>query len=419
MLATTHAQKVLVIDDVEMNATLIASVISTLCEVQTATSGTEGLQLALQYNPDLILLDVLMPGMDGFELFRRLKSEPRTAHIPVIFLTAISDMSAEEVGLNMGAADFIAKPFRTAVLLARVRNHLELVRQRHLLERLSHSDGLTGIANRRYFNTMLSREFSRMQRQNQPLGLVMIDVDDFKAFNDHYGHLRGDECLQLVAQAIAQCLQRPGDMVARYGGEEFVCLLPNTPVSGALKLAHDIQTAIAGLQMPHVQAQATDFVTVSMGGGRSHAAGSARQPPVAGPGRCPPVPRQARRPQPDHQRGLAGRRAPSSAHARGIRAPRCRGHPATAAAPWWPRARQVPARGRCGRGTRSPGGVQHGGRPHPGAHVRTAADRHRRAHARMPGHLTAGAHTDAHPTGPTPVPTPADTPPEPTPTPPR
>lgn len=265
LLATTHAQKVLVIDDVEMNATLIASVISTLCEVQTATSGTEGLQLALQYNPDLILLDVLMPGMDGFELFRRLKSEPRTAHIPVIFLTAISDMSAEEVGLNMGAADFIAKPFRTAVLLARVRNHLELVRQRHLLERLSHSDGLTGIANRRYFNTMLSREFSRMQRQNQPLGLVMIDVDDFKAFNDHYGHLRGDECLQLVAQTIDQCLQRPGDMVARYGGEEFVCLLPNTPVSGALKLAHDIQAAIAGLQMPHVQAQATDFVTVSMG----------------------------------------------------------------------------------------------------------------------------------------------------------
>lgn len=265
LLSATQAQKVLVIDDVEINATLIASVVGTLCDVQTATSSKQGLEMALQYHPDLILLDVLMPEMDGFEVFRRLKNEPRTAHIPVIFLTGISDASAEEVGLNMGAADFIAKPFRTAVLLARVRNHLELAHQRNLLERLSHSDGLTGIANRRYFNTMLTREFSRMQRQNQPLALVMLDVDDFKAFNDHYGHVHGDECLQQVAHAIAQCLNRPGDMVARYGGEEFVCLLPDTTLEGALKLAHDIQAAIAALRLHHVQAQAAEFVTVSIG----------------------------------------------------------------------------------------------------------------------------------------------------------
>lgn len=265
LLSAPHPQKVLVIDDVEMNATLIASVVGTLCDVQIATSSQQGLDMAMQHNPDLILLDILMPDMDGFELFRRLRNDSRTAHIPVIFLTAVSDASAEEVGLNMGAADFIAKPFRTPVLLARVRNHLELAHQRYLLERLSHCDGLTGIANRRYFNTMLSREFSRMQRQQQPLALLMLDVDDFKAFNDHYGHLHGDECLQSVAQAITQCLQRPGDMVARYGGEEFVCLLPETPLEGALKLAHDIQAAIAALKMPHVQAQAADFVTVSMG----------------------------------------------------------------------------------------------------------------------------------------------------------
>lgn len=265
LLSAPHPQRVLVIDDVEMNAALIASVVGTLCDVQTATSSQQGLELAVQYNPDLILLDVMMPEMDGFELFRRLKKDQRTAHIPVIFLTGVSDVSAEEIGLNMGAADFIAKPFRTPALLARVRNHLELAHQRHLLERLSHSDGLTGIANRRYFNTMLSREFNRMQRQKQPLALLMLDVDDFKAFNDHYGHLHGDECLQQVAQAIAQCLQRPGDMVARYGGEEFVCILPETPLEGALKLAHDIQEAIAALKMHHVQAQAAEFITVSMG----------------------------------------------------------------------------------------------------------------------------------------------------------
>lgn len=263
--STSQAQKVLAIDDVEMNAALIASVVGSLCDVQIATSSQQGLDMALQYQPDLILLDVLMPDMDGFEVFRRLKNTPRTAHIPVIFLTGIADKNAEELGLNMGAADFIAKPFRSAVLLARVRNHLELAHQRQLLERLSHIDGLTGIANRRYFNTMLSREFSRTQRNHQPLAVLMIDVDDFKAFNDHYGHLHGDECLQQVAQAIAQCMQRPGDMVARYGGEEFVCLLPDTKLEGAVKLAHDIQAAIAALGMRHVQAQATDCVTVSMG----------------------------------------------------------------------------------------------------------------------------------------------------------
>lgn len=265
LLSATQAQKVLVIDDVEMNAVLVASVVGTLCDVQTATSSRLGLEMALHYQPDLILLDVLMPEMDGFEVFRHLKSDPRTAQIPVIFLTAVSDVSAEEIGLNMGAADFIAKPFRTAALLARVRNHLQLAQQRVLLERLSHSDGLTGIANRRYFNTMLAREFSRMQRNRLPLALIMLDVDDFKAFNDHYGHVHGDECLQQVAQSIAACLQRPADMVARYGGEEFVCLLPETSAEGALKLARDIQSAITALRLPHVQSQAGDFVSVSMG----------------------------------------------------------------------------------------------------------------------------------------------------------
>lgn len=257
--------KILVIDDVEMNASLITSIVSSLCDVMTATSGTQGLEMALQHRPDLILLDVLMPDMDGFAVLRQLLNDVRTAHIPVIFLTGTSDVSAEEVGLNMGAVDFISKPFRTNVLLARVRNQLEQLQQRRLLERLSHSDGLTGIANRRFFNTTLAREFSRMQRHQQWLALLMVDVDDFKAFNDHYGHLRGDACLQKIAQTIGQGLKRPGDMVARYGGEEFVCLLPDTDAAGALQMAHQLQAAIALLQLPHVQAQAATFVTVSIG----------------------------------------------------------------------------------------------------------------------------------------------------------
>lgn len=270
-LAETHAQKVLVIDDVEINATLIAGVIRCVCEVQTASSGLQGLQLAHQYKPDLILLDVMMPGMDGFEVFQLLKSDNRTAHIPVIFLTALSEPSAEEVGLNLGAADFIAKPFRTPVLLARVRNHLELVRQRRMLERLSHVDGLTGVANRRAFNAMLPREFGRLQRNNLPLALLMIDVDDFKAFNDHYGHLKGDECLQTVAQTIARSLQRAADLVARYGGEEFVCLLPETEWEGAVQIAQNIQHRIMQLQLQNDHAQAATIVTVSIGVATAHA----------------------------------------------------------------------------------------------------------------------------------------------------
>lgn len=265
LLASTHTPKVLVIDDVEMNAALISSVVSTLCDVITANSGEQGLEMARQYAPELILLDVMMPDMDGFEVFRRLKNDPRTAHIPVIFLTGVSDASAEEVGLNMGAVDFIAKPFRTTVLIARVRNHLEMAQQRQLLERLSHSDGLTGIANRRHFNNMLTREFARSQRSQQSLAVLMLDVDDFKPFNDEYGHLRGDECLQQVANTIVQCLRRPGDLAARYGGEEFVCLLPDTDLQGAHALGLQIQRAIEDLHIPHAHAQAAEFVTVSIG----------------------------------------------------------------------------------------------------------------------------------------------------------
>lgn len=261
----TPTPRVLVIDDVAMNATLIASVISALCDVQTASCGEEGLQMARDSVPDLILLDVIMPDMDGFEVFQHLRKDSRTAHIPVIFLTALSEPGAEETGLNLGAADFIAKPFRAPVLLARVRNHLELVRQRNMLECLSHVDALTGVANRRYFNLMLPREFSRLQRNHLPLALLMVDVDDFKAFNDHYGHLRGDECLQTVAQTIAQTLHRAADMVARYGGEEFVCLLPETGWEGAVKIAQSIQHRITQLKMTHERATAASIVTVSIG----------------------------------------------------------------------------------------------------------------------------------------------------------
>ena len=257
---------ILVVDDDKNTRLLMQAILEAeRYHVTLAASGLEALALREKAQVDLIVLDVMMPGMDGFEVFQLLQSDSRTAHIPVIFLTALSEPSAEEVGLNMGAADFITKPFRTPVLQARVRNHLELVRQRRMLERLSHVDGLTGVANRRALNAMLPREFGRLQRSNSPLALLMIDVDDFKAFNDHYGHIQGDECLQTVAHTIAQSLQRAADVVARYGGEEFVCLLPDTEWEGAVQIAQNIQHRIMQLQLKNHRAQAATIVTVSIG----------------------------------------------------------------------------------------------------------------------------------------------------------
>ncbi len=212
------AQKVLVVDDVPDNATVICQVIKDLCGPLVAYTGEEALALAHQHQPDLILLDIRMPGMDGFEVCRRLKADLQTAHIPIIFLTALTEPHCEELGLNLGAVDFVTKPFRPAVLKARVRTHLEIAQQRQMLQLLSHSDGLTGVANRRFFSAQLEREFMRLQRLGEPLSLVMMDVDHFKAYNDHYGHLVGDECLSQISQAIQGALHRPGDLLARYGG---------------------------------------------------------------------------------------------------------------------------------------------------------------------------------------------------------
>lgn len=258
-------QKVLVVDDVPDNAAVICHVLRGMCDLTVAYNGEEALALARQHQPDLVLLDIRMPQMDGFEVCRRLKADLETSHIPVIFLTAVTEPHCEELGLNLGAVDFVTKPFRAPVLQARVRNHLEIARQRQMLQLLSHSDALTGVANRRFFGTQFSREFMRLQRLGQPLSLAMIDVDYFKDYNDHYGHMAGDECLTRLAQAIFGVLRRPGDMLARYGGEEFICMLPHTDLDGAVQVAQGISDAVNSLALPHAASPISGQVTISMG----------------------------------------------------------------------------------------------------------------------------------------------------------
>lgn len=257
--------RLLVVDDQPANIQALYQAFNEGHQVLMATGGEQALRLAATKRPDLVLLDVVMPGMDGHEVCRRLKADEATRDTPVIFVTAHNDEAAETTGLALGAVDFISKPINPAVVRARVKTHLTLKAQADLLREWVYVDGLTGVRNRRYFDEGLASEWSRAMRDGTALSLVMIDVDLFKRYNDHYGHQAGDDCLRRVAQALRGCLKRPGDLVARYGGEEFVCLLPGTPLEGAMVLAGQLHQAVAGLGLPHAQSTVSDRLSISLG----------------------------------------------------------------------------------------------------------------------------------------------------------
>jgi diguanylate cyclase (GGDEF)-like protein len=258
-------QTVLIVDDAPTNIEILSEVLDSEYEVLFAVSGEDALNIAFEETPDLILLDIIMPQMDGYEVCSRLKADPRTRAIPVIFVTAMDQEEDETKGLALGAIDYLTKPIRPPIVRARVRNHLELKRYRDVLERMTTTDGLTGISNRRRFDESLECEWSRARRSQKPLSLIMLDIDFFKAFNDHYGHLAGDDCLRQVARGLANSVRRPADLVARYGGEEFVCLLPETDASGAAWMANQLLETMKELNLPHAHSQVADHVTLSMG----------------------------------------------------------------------------------------------------------------------------------------------------------
>ncbi|MBF0306275.1 MAG: diguanylate cyclase [Alphaproteobacteria bacterium] len=256
-------QTVLVIDDSLATVRMLGEVLSDLCDVQVATEAAEGIALARTEAPDLVLLDVMMPGMDGYEACRRLKADPRTCHVPVIFVTSLDEEADEAHGLEIGAIDYIVKPFSVPIVRARVRNHLELKRHRDLLESLSSLDGLTEIPNRRRLDEHLDQEWRRCARHGLPLSLLLLDIDHFKPYNDTFGHQAGDDCLRLVAGALRDCARRPGDLVARYGGEEFACVLPGVGGEAARGMAEALREAVADLALPGAEG---GTVTVSVGG---------------------------------------------------------------------------------------------------------------------------------------------------------
>lgn len=257
--------RVLIVDDQPINIRILNEVFTDPFDVLMATSGEKALQLAKEQQPDLILLDIIMPAMDGYEVCRRLKADPLTEFIPVIFVTAETEADVEAYGFEIGAVDFISKPINPAIVRARAITHLTLKLYMDNMRNIAWLDGLTGLHNRRRFDELLTQNWLLCRREQRPLALLMLDVDFFKRYNDQYGHLAGDDCLRTIAKILKSALRRPADMAFRYGGEEFACLLPFTDERGAQERASAILEAMQAQQIPHCASEVSPFVTLSIG----------------------------------------------------------------------------------------------------------------------------------------------------------
>ena len=257
---------VLIVDDMTTNLLILSDLLKDEYSIKVAKNGQKALDIVHSSDEvDIILLDIMMPDIDGYEVCRELKSNPKTKNIPIIFVTAKDNDADEEYGLNLGAIDYITKPFNKAIVKLRIKNHLELKLKSDLLEELSMYDGLTHIPNRRFFDEVFQSTYKEVKRENKSLAVMMIDIDFFKLYNDNYGHGKGDETLKKVAQALQMTLKRPTDLVARYGGEEFIVLLKDIGEENVKKVALNLLQAVQELQITHEYSKVEQIVTISIG----------------------------------------------------------------------------------------------------------------------------------------------------------
>ena len=249
---------IMIVDDVPTNIQFLGKILKAEgFKISPASNGRKALEMIPRVKPDLVLMDIMMPGMDGFEVCKRMKDSPDMKDIPVIFLSALNQPEDVVKGFKLGAADYISKPFNTEELLVRVRNHIELVNSRKLivhymdevgkqnqqLQQLAISDSLTGLYNHSFSIERLHQEASNARRYGNPLTVMMLDIDYFKNVNDAHGHPFGDEVLKKVTEIIRSNI-REGDVAGRYGGEEFLLVLPNTPLDGGLIIAERIRERV-------------------------------------------------------------------------------------------------------------------------------------------------------------------------------
>jgi diguanylate cyclase (GGDEF)-like protein len=264
IVSAKEADTVLVIDDEEINRMALTQILSQEFAVVTATDGRDGIEKALALRPTLILLDIMMPGMGGFDVLRELKHSKETANIPVIIITGLDKEEDEEAGFFFGAVDYITKPFKRNLVRARVRNQMQIVHHIRTAETLGYLDELTRLPNRRQFNERIEQEWNRCMREQTPLSFLMMDIDHFKEYNDTYGHPQGDVLLRTIANIFREQVQRASDMVARLGGEEFGVLLPATDSAQARAIAEKIRSAVESAVIQDFDGKRTQ-ITLSVG----------------------------------------------------------------------------------------------------------------------------------------------------------
>jgi diguanylate cyclase (GGDEF)-like protein len=272
--------KILVVDDSRTIRASLATLLSRMGhQVIEAENGELALEVYSREKPDLLLVDVMMPVLDGYEAAKRLRRDHPDDWVPIIFLSSMEADQDLDRAIEAGGDDYLVKPVSFVVLNAKIRalHRLESMRRKlvgltselaganRTLEALAHMDGLTGIANRRHFDNYLPTELLRSARSRAPLSLVMIDIDHFKTYNDHYGHQAGDQCLKRVAGELRAAVRRPADLAARYGGEEFAMVLPETPLDGALQVASSIAERVAALEIAHAGSSTHRALTLSQG----------------------------------------------------------------------------------------------------------------------------------------------------------
>ena len=257
---------VLIVDDMTTNLLLLSDLLKEQYQIKVAKNGKKALEIVYSSNEiDIILLDIMMPDIDGYEVCKELKNNNQTKNIPIIFVTAKDNDADEEYGLNLGAIDYITKPFNKAIVKLRIRNHLDMKLKSDMLEELSMYDGLTNIPNRRYFDERFESTYKEAKRESKTFSIIMIDIDFFKLYNDNYGHGKGDETLKKVAQILQKTLKRPTDLVARYGGEEFVVLLQESNQEDVEIVANNLLQAVRDLNIEHNYSSVEQIITVSIG----------------------------------------------------------------------------------------------------------------------------------------------------------
>ncbi|UPA09124.1 diguanylate cyclase [Borrelia nietonii YOR] len=262
---SVESQKLLLVDDTPTNLDLLIDILQYNYEIRVAINGFDALKQVEIANPDLILLDVLLPDISGYEVCKRLKNDPETRDIPVIFISSRDSTDAQLEGFNVGGVDYILKPFNGRIIDARIKTHLELKRLRDYFKNLARIDGLTQIPNRRFFTDKFAKSWMQALEHKRNVIVGMLDIDYFKKYNDNYGHTNGDECLKLIARSLNKIAIKYNIDIARYGGEEFILFSVNKSLEEMIDIVSILIEDIRNLELIHEHSSVSNFVTVSVG----------------------------------------------------------------------------------------------------------------------------------------------------------